>query len=387
MKKIKKRDILLVALLLLISLIFPILYQFEWSGFGETSNKSASVEEVVNPRTGKLIKIKKETENFQSGKTLWDWLVLAGTLAIPLVILRFQRAEKERDALRAEIESKEVSENLREESVRGYFDRISNLLVHKEYRIELLLNKDLNDLMTDNPIRQVARINTVMVLRRLGNDTERKNHVLDFLRSAKLSNFILVNSNLSGTNLSQTNFYEACLANADLTNADLTEAKLFKANFSRANLSKVKFLAADLRAANFSGAEFSKAKFSDANLSDANLSNANLSGVDLSEVKLNKANLSGANLSGAKLNKANLSGANISDANLSNTDLSGANLIDTNFSGAVLNGADFTDADLLQANLRDTKSLISEQVKNVAKNWDKAKYDLELRNQLNLSEN
>ena len=387
MKKIKKRDILLVALLLLISLIFPILYQFEWSGFGETSNKSASVEEVVNPRTGKLIKIKKETENFQSGKTLWDWLVLAGTLAIPLVILRFQRAEKERDALRAEIESKEVSENLREESVRGYFDRISNLLVHKEYRIELLLNKDLNDLMTDNPIRQVARINTVMVLRRLGNDTERKNHVLDFLRSAKLSNFILVNSNLSGTNLSQTNFYEACLANADLTNADLTEAKLFKANFSRANLSKVKFLAADLRAANFSGAEFSKAKFSDANLSDANLSNANLSGVDLSEVKLNKANLSGANLSGAKLNKANLSGTNISDANLSNTDLSGANLIDTNFSGAVLNGADFTDADLLQANLRDTKSLISEQVKNVAKNWDKAKYDLELRNQLNLSEN
>ena len=59
MKKIKKRDILLVALLLLISLIFPILYQFEWSGFGETSNKSASVEEAVNPRTGKLIKIQK----------------------------------------------------------------------------------------------------------------------------------------------------------------------------------------------------------------------------------------------------------------------------------------------------------------------------------------
>lgn len=386
MKKIKKRDILLVVLLLLISFIFPILYQFEWSGFGKTSNKSTSVEEAVNPRTGKLIKIKKETENFQSGKTLWDWLFLAGTLAIPLVILRFQRAEKERDALRAEIESKEVSENLREESVRGYFDRISNLLVHKEYRIELLLNKDLNDLMTDNPIRQVARINTVMILRRLGNDTERKNHVLDFLRSAKLSNFILVNSNLSGTNLSQTNFYEACLTNADLSNADLTEAKFFKANLSRANLSKVNFFAADLRAVNFIGAEFSKAKFSDSNLSDSNLSNANLSGVDLSDVRLNKANLSGANLSGAKLNKANFSGANLSYANLSNANLNGANLIDTNFSGAVLDGADFTNADLLQANLRDTKSLLPEQVKNVARNWDKAKYDLELRNQLNLPE-
>lgn len=386
MKKIKKRDILVVVLFLLISFIFPILYQFEWSGFGETSNKSASVEEAVNPRTGKLIKIKKETENFQSGKTLWDWLFLAGTLAIPLVILRFQSAEKDRDAMRAEIESKEASKNLREESVRDYFDRISNLLVHKEYRTELLLNKDLNDLMTDNPIRQVARINTVMVLRRLGNDTERKNHVLDFLRSAKLSNFILVNSNLSSTNLCQTNFNEACLTNADLSNADLTEAKLFKANLSRANLSKVKFFAADLRAVNFSGAEFSKAKFSDANLSDANLSNANLSGVDLSDVRLNKANLSGANLSGAKLNKANLSGANLSYANLSNANLNGANLIDTNFSGAVLEGADFTNADLLQANLRDTKSLLPEQVKNVAINWEKAKYDLELRNQLNLPE-
>jgi uncharacterized protein YjbI with pentapeptide repeats/nucleoid DNA-binding protein len=380
MEKLKKRDIVSVILFLVVLVTFPTLYKVEWSGFGEISNKSVSVEEVVNPRTGKLIKIKKEIENFQSGKTLWDWLVLAGTLAIPFVILRFQSAEKDRDAIRAEIESKEVSENLREESIRGYFDRISNLLVHNEYRTELFFNKDLDDLITDNSIKQVARINTVMVLRRLGNDTDRQNYVLDFLRGAKLANFILANSNLSNINLSKTNFYEICLANSDLTNADLTEAKLFKANLFRANLSKVKLFAADLRAANFSGADFSKAKISKANLSDSNLSNANLSEVDLREIKLSKANLSGANLRGAKLNKANLSGANLSYADLSNANLSGANLIDTNLSGAVLNGVDFTNADLLQANFRDTKSLILEQVKNVAINWDKAEYDIELRN-------
>lgn len=275
MKKVKISVISLIALLSLSLLI--ILYHFEWSGFGETSNKSVSVEEAINPRNGKIIKIRKEIDNFQSGKTLWDWLVLAGTLAIPLVILRFQSTEKERDALRAEIESKEASENLREEAVRGYFDRIANLLVHNEYRTELFLNQDLTNL-TDNPIKEIACANTVMVLRRLKNDTERQNQVLYFLKSTKLGNFILVNSNLSGVNLSKTDLNKACLAKADLSNADLTEAKLFEANLSRANLSKVKFIAADLRAADFSGADFSKANLSDANFSDCNLSAAKLSG-------------------------------------------------------------------------------------------------------------
>jgi len=384
MNKVNKWGALLIALLSLS--LFLILYHFEWSGFGETSNKSVSVEEAVNPKNGKLIKIRKEIESFQSGKTLWDWLMLAGTLAIPLVILRFQSAEKDRDAIRAEIESKEASENLREKAVRDYFDRIANLLVQKEYRTELLVNEDLNDLRNDNPIKEVARINTVIVLRRLRNDTERQNQVLDFLRSAKLSKFMLANSNLSGTNLSKTHLDEACLANVDLSNTDLTEARLFKANLSRANLSKVKFLGADLRSANFSGANFDKAYLRDANLNDSNLSSANLSKVDLSEVKLSKANLSSANLSGAKLNKADLSGANLSDADLSNADLSGANLIDTNFNGGNVNGANFTNADFTNADFRGTKNLILEQVKNVALNWDKAKYDLELRNQLNLPE-
>jgi|JI7StandDraft_1071085.scaffolds.fasta_scaffold01258_5 uncharacterized protein YjbI with pentapeptide repeats len=397
MKKINPSKISLIAVLAFIILI--ILYHHpEWTGFGKTSNKSVSIEEAVNPRDGTIIKITKEIENFLPGKTLWDWLVLSGTLAIPLVILRFQRAEKERDSLRTEIESKEASENLREEAVRGYFDRIAHLLLHNEYRTELLSHQDLNHSI-DNPIKEIACANTVMVLRRLKNDTERQNQVLYFLKSTKLGNFILVNSNLSDIKLPKTDLNQACLAKADLSNADLTEAKLseadlseailFRANLSRAKLSKVKFISADLRAANFSGANFSSPKDSKADLSkailnDSNLSDTNLSGVDLSEATLNQANLSGADLSGAKLNNTNLSGAILMNANLSNADLSGANLTDTDFAGANLKDAVFTNADLRQAKLTGTKNLTPEQVKNIAQNWDKAKYDLELRNQLNL---
>jgi uncharacterized protein YjbI with pentapeptide repeats len=406
MKKINQSKISLIAVLAFIILI--ILYHLEWTGFGKTSNKSVSIEEAVNPRDGTIIKITKEIENFLPGKTLWDWLVLSGTLAIPLVILRFQGAEKERDSLRAEIESKEASENLREEAVRGYFDRIAHLLVHNEYRTELLSHQDLNHSI-DNPIKEIACANTVMVLRRLKNDTERQNQVLYFLRSTKLGNFILVNSNLSDIKLPKTDLNQACLAKADLSNADLTEAKLseadlteaklseadlseailFRANLSRAKLSKVKFISADLRAANFSGANFSSPKDSKADLSkailnDSNLSDTNLSGVDLSEATLNQANLSRADISGAKLNNTNLSGAILMNANLSNADLSGANLTDTDFTGANLKDAVFTNADLSGANLTGTKNLTPEQVKNIAQNWDKAKYDLELRNQLNL---
>ncbi|CAD5945579.1 putative protein in mobD 3'region [Planktothrix agardhii] len=371
MKKIIKNWRIASWILIFLGVVIfgQILYGFEWSGFGKTSGKSVSIEEAINPQNGKVIKIRKEIENFQSEKKIWDWLLLAGTLAIPLALLLFQSNQ-----------SNEVSENLREEAVRAYFDRMTNLLVDKKYRTELLLNNELND----NPIREVARVNTVMVLRRLRNDTERKNQVLDFLRSANLSNFILKHSNLSGTNLSKNNFYEICFANADLSNADLTEAKLFKANLSRANLSKVKFFAADLRAGNFSGANFSKANLSEAKLNDSNFSCANLTDVNLSRLELNKANLSCANLSGVKLIRANLSGAILSGAKLFKANLSGAILKDTDFSGADLNGAIFANADLLQAKFTDTKNLTAEQVKNVAKNWEKAEYDVELRNQLNL---
>ncbi|MGA9382300.1 MAG: pentapeptide repeat-containing protein [Phormidium sp.] len=395
-KYIKNWRITLIVLVWFTNVII-ILYHFEWTGFGKTSNKSVSIEQAINPRNGEITNIKKETENFIPYKTLWDWLVLASTLAIPLVILRFQSVEKERDTLRADNARNETSETLREEAVRAYLDRIANLLVHQEYRTELFLNQDWNNSI-NNPIREIACANTLMVLRRLKNDPERQNQILYFLRRTTLCNFILVNSNLRDIKLPKTDLNNVCLAKADLSNADLTEAKLseadlseailFRANLSKANLSKVKFISADLSAANLSGANFSSPKFSKADLSkailnDSQLCNTNLSGVDLSDAKLNNADLSGADLSGAKLNNTNLSGAILKNANLTNADLSSADLKDTDFTGANLNGAVFTNADLLQAKLTGTKNIIPKQVKN-AKNWYEAEYDLELRNQLNL---
>lgn len=71
------------------------LYKVNWAGFGTGSNKSVTVEEVINPTDGKIVKLMKTTEHFQSGKILWDWLGLAGTLAIPIVLYQFQRSEQQ----------------------------------------------------------------------------------------------------------------------------------------------------------------------------------------------------------------------------------------------------------------------------------------------------
>ncbi|MDJ0675141.1 MAG: pentapeptide repeat-containing protein [Calothrix sp. MO_167.B42] len=104
---------------------------------------------------------------------------------------------------------------------------------------------------------------------------------------------------------------------------------------------------------------------SGADLSGTYLSDAYLSGADLSD-----AYLSGADLSGAYLREANLSGADLSRANLSGTDLSRANL---------------SRANLSRANLSRAKNLTPEQIKS-GKNWEKAIYDPEFRQQLGLPE-
>lgn len=61
------------------------LYPIEWSGFGKDVNESETTKIVINPKDAKTTKFTEKTKHFQSRKTLWDWLGLAGTLAIPLI--------------------------------------------------------------------------------------------------------------------------------------------------------------------------------------------------------------------------------------------------------------------------------------------------------------
>ncbi|NEU84120.1 pentapeptide repeat-containing protein [Nostoc sp. UIC 10630] len=369
--------------------IASIIYAPDWTGFGSDS--------TTNTERDSTSKVIKTIEVEQSGKTLWDWLGLGGTLAIPIAIYLFQRSENEQ------------TDNIsREEALLSYFKHISELLIDK--KLKLLIDKKLK-LLTDkesnknecavlDALLDSARACTLSLLRRMDKDGERKGRIISFLSDAEL--------------ISELNLELADLSDANLMNVILNNAKLGYANLSNANLSltdkriinkinrefhqackfdmqnvqmsdsqkaALKFIdngiqlyCANLKEACLCNRFLPKANLSYANLSDANLSNANLSGADLSGANLSGANLSGVNLSGVILNKKtqidakwhtvwkivnqgakgqNLSGANLSDANLSDAILSGANLSDANLSDAILSGANLSDAILSGANLSD----------------------------------
>jgi uncharacterized protein YjbI with pentapeptide repeats len=369
------RRLLLVIVIIVIGASIPTLYKYEWSGFGKDSNKSKSTEETV--KDGKVISTKTtKTEHFQSPKTLWDWLGLGGTIAIPVMIYVFQAGEQRRAEKRAKGEKEIADANLREEALQAYIDRMAEILIDKDRRLELLPNN--NDTNIDNPVRDVARVRTTTILRRLEGDRERQGHVLDFLRDAELLQFILNGVNLSG----------AKLINANLRGADLSGANLYDANLSGANL-----MGANLNDAKPMGADLSGAYLLGADLSGANLMSADLSGADLSRANLSGAYLLGANLSGANLSDADLSGANLNNNDLSRADLSGANLIGANLMAAKLidaklidanlSGAKLIDANLSGADLAKIKNLTATQIKTT-KNWEKAIYSDELHSQLGL---
>ncbi|MDJ0618326.1 MAG: pentapeptide repeat-containing protein [Calothrix sp. MO_192.B10] len=123
------------------------------------------------------------------------------------------------------------------------------------------------------------------------------------------------------------------------------------------------------------GADLRRADLSDAYLSDAYLSDADLSDAFLRGAYLRRADLSGADLRRAYLRRADLSGARLRHADLRHADLIGADL----------SAADLKHADLSGAYLSGANNLIPEQVKT-AKNWDKAVYDPEFRQQLGIPE-
>lgn len=359
----------------------------EWTGFGEDTTRSESVETKTD--TGK----KTVTTQFQSGKTLWDVLELAGTLAIPVLLtilgIWFQQKEQERAEKKAQIEKDIANENLRDEALQVYIDRLSELLLDRN----LILSKG------DDPVRDVARTRTLTILRRLGNDAERKARVLHFLYDAGL----LEIKSVPLINLKDADFRAADLNSANLNDSDLNSANLNSANLIDADLSGANLNSADLNSANLRDAVLVNANLIDADLSSAHLNSANLNSADLRgavlfnadliDTDLSFANLSGAVLINAVLINAVLINADLSLADLSFANLRGADLRGANLSGAYLTDADLTyadltnavlvNADLSSADLTDTKSLTPEQVEK-AMNWKKANYSEKFRIQLGL---
>ena len=361
-KWVKTNRVLLVSISSLAFLGFSVFLYLspywqwaDWTGLGADTN----VTEENTWENGKP-KTFKSTKQFQSGKTLWDWLGLAGVIAIPIALYQFQQQQQKRSEELAEVEKEIAATNLREEALRDYIDKMAELLIDKRLRILLKKISDLNihreDISEIDPdldaALDVARARTLSILRRLDKDRERKTSVVHFLVDAELIQGLdlLKGGNLSGVCLVGVDFLRANLSEANLSGADL-----LRTNFSLANLVKT----------NFSGANLSQADLSKANLRQANLSKTQIFGANLSEATFILADLSEADFSGVNL----IPGVNMAD------ELPGGK---ANFKGANLKYSD-----LKRANLKHIKNLTPEQIKE-ATNWGQAEYDPEFRKQLGL---
>jgi uncharacterized protein YjbI with pentapeptide repeats len=267
-----------------------------WTGFGKDENKS--IEKTF--QNEKLTTI-KEITTYQSAKNLWDWLGLAGVIAIPIVLFRFQQQQQQKSEKQAEVEKEIAAKNLREEALQNYIDKIAELLIDKKLK---LLLKHLSDgsITKDDPeldaALDVARARTLSILRRLDGDVVRKGSVVRFLIDTELIENLdlLKDADLNGVDLSGTN-----LSGTDLSGAKLSGAILLRTNLSSANLSRVWLKDAKLIGANLAGANLSKAI-----LLRANLLNADLTGTNFSSAYLREANLYGVDLKGANFSQTRL---------------------------------------------------------------------------------
>lgn len=258
--------IVLSALVIALVIVVVLGYWFNWHWTG-------LVPETSEPK--------------QHAKTLWDWLNLAGVLAIPVVV-GFGAAWYTRQ--QGKVSERENKDNQREVALQTYIDKMS----------ELLLHEGLRKAPQDADVRRIATLQTSTVLPRL--DGKRKGNVLLFLYEAGLiekSDPIVM-------------FGAAGLHAADLRECDLSEmagASLYNSFISYALLDGADFTGMHLRKVIFEGGRLHQARFIKADLRDAefflsDLSGANLTAADLTNASLVAVNLTGAIVTDEQLNKA-----------------------------------------------------------------------------------
>jgi uncharacterized protein YjbI with pentapeptide repeats len=204
-----------------------------------------------------------------ANRTVWDWLHLLGTLAIPVVVATATAwFSLQQSATQTQIEEQRAQDA----ALQAYLDQMSTLLLDKDLRFST------EDKATEDSkeARTLARARTLTVLGRL--DPSRKSALMQFLVEADLVQRVdgrdpiiaLNHANLHGAALNGDILNGADLKWSNLRGADLTGAKLRHAELFLANLSR---------------AELVDAKLNDANLASAILTNSNLAGADLSGVE------------------------------------------------------------------------------------------------------
>lgn len=229
-----------------------IINKVNW-GLGETKVITTNTE---TDKQGQVVKITK-SEQTKSGKTIWDGLELSSRLLVPILIfifgLWFQNRDQKKAEKQANLEREIAQNNLDEEAIQAYLDNMAKLLLNEEYKKELFPAKEQESILflricfyklavksglpslmryvssimeysqedmeelfptKDNPVRDVARTQTITILRRLEGYTKRQDRIIHFLQDAELYGFIFKNANLSGVNLQEAKLSDANLQEA-----------------------------------------------------------------------------------------------------------------------------------------------------------------------------
>jgi hypothetical protein len=224
------------------------------------------------------------------GLTVWNLLkVLAVPITIGAAVPLLNWLQKRREL---DVENQRAQDA----SLEAYEDKMERLI----------LDSELRKSEWDTDVRDVARMHTLSVLRRL--DPNRKRLVVQFLLDGELIRYV---KRVTPEGLTQEDPPIISLRKADLTEANLARMFLIMANLSGAQLV---------------GADLSNTYLSSAQAGSADIFRAMREGLNIEDVErpVAASTLIGANLRGADLRGSRLLGVHLHGANLSGADLTGA---------------------------------------------------------------
>lgn len=252
-----KRVFVIACALLFFALLVFIMksgYSQDWTGFGKYQTQIG----------------------IERSKTLWDWMDL---LIVPIFLaggaFLLNNFEKKRslqiEEQRANSEREIAKDNLQETLLQNYLDKMGDLLIDKNLK------------KASKKVKDVARVKTLTVLRRL--DKDRKVTVMLFLIESKLVLAPKPVISLSRADLMKADFRGTNLSSADLSETYLIDSLLTNANLSKAVLRGSALIRANLEGANLSGVDLTNAILKDANLNNCNLTGAQITSEQLKKVK------------------------------------------------------------------------------------------------------
>lgn len=241
-----------IAIILLLIVFALAVHWLGWDWTGFTGYDKVTTARIISVTSSCTV---TRTEEYQPGKTLWDWLGLIAALAIPVVV-GFGAAWF--TAQQGKVSARENTDNQRAATLQAYIDKMSELLIKEHLGCELSSTKgELTT--TEEEVRKIARVRTLTALEQL--DGKRKRIVLQFLHESGMIGKDKTIIALRGANLVGADLRGAILNGADLHKVNLSGAHLNRADLSFvAKLSGADFTGADLRGANFAEADLTGAK-------------------------------------------------------------------------------------------------------------------------------